>query len=147
MLTLSFRTLLVCDVHLTLHSIIALIMLQIFLKKNININSGNLLKKFLFLLAIIFCVGCGPDKEIIIQEKVTERLTAFREKKNAECRAELLVEAEQIVDSLLLAEATMELSDSLFRLRPFKPAKPAPLPPIDTLPVQPIFEPASSTGG
>lgn len=122
-------------------------MLQIFFKINSNVNSGNLLKKLLFLLATAFCAGCGPDKEIIIQAKVKERLTAFREKKNAECRAELLAEAEKIVDSLLLVEAKMELGDSLARLRPFKPPKPSPLPPIDTLPVQPIFESASSTSG
>ena len=111
-----------------------------------TVNSGNLLKKFLFLLAIN-CIACESDKEKIVNEKVAERLTAFREKKNAECRSELLDEAEQIVDSLLLAEAKMELSDSLIRLRPAKPPKPTPLPPIDSLPVQPIFKPESSTGG
>jgi hypothetical protein len=111
-----------------------------------TVNSGNLLKKFLFLLAT-YCIACGSDKEMKVNEKVAERLTAFREKKNAECRSELLAEAEKIVDSILLAEAKMELSDSLDRMRPAKPPKPAPLPPIDSLPVQPIFEPASSTGG
>lgn len=90
--------------------------------------------------------ACGSDKEVIINQKVSERVNAFREKKKAECQFILLAEAEKIVDSLLLAEAMMELSDSL-TLRPAKPVKPAPLPPIDSLPVQPIFEPASSTGG
>ena len=89
----------------------------------------------------------GPDKEVIVNEKVSEKVNAFRDKKNMECRQKLLVEAEQIVDSLLLAEAKMELGDSLTRLRPAKPLKPAPLPPIDSLKVQPIFTPAPSADG
>lgn len=118
-------------------------MRQIFSKNITFINSGNLLKKYIFLLAI-FCGGCGTDEDSLVNEKVAERLATFREKKNAECRSDLLAEAEQIVDSLLLSEAKMELGDSLARLRPAKPVKPAPLPPIDSLPVQPIFEPDSS---
>ncbi|HRI58508.1 MAG TPA: hypothetical protein PK228_02260 [Saprospiraceae bacterium] len=100
-----------------------------------------------FILPMLFVLNaCGSDKEVIINQKVSERVKAFREKKNVECQFSLLAEAEQIVDSLLLAEAKMELSDSI-TLRPVKPAKPAPLPPIDSLPVRPIFEPASSTRG
>src|SRR5690606_27101290 len=117
---------------------------QNWLINHITVNSGNFLKKGFFLLAIC-CISCGGDKEKIINEKVAERLTAFREKKRAECRDALLAEAEKIVDSLLLAEARMELSDSLVRMRPARPARPAPLAPIDSLPVRPIFDPASST--
>lgn len=118
-------------------------MRQIFSKKSIVTNSGNLLKKITLLLAILHCTACESDNEAIIDEKVTENLSAFREKKNAECRFDLLAEAEKIVDSLLLAEAKMGLSDSLAR-RPLKPEKPAPLPPIDSLPVLPIFTQDSS---
>lgn len=105
-----------------------------------------MLKKEIVLLAIC-CISCGHDKEKIIREKVKERVTTFREKKKVECRDALLVEAEKIVDSLLLAEAKMELSDSLVRMRPARPMRPAPLAPIDSLPVRPIFDPASSTRG
>ncbi|MBV6438978.1 MAG: hypothetical protein DYG98_20660 [Haliscomenobacteraceae bacterium CHB4] len=112
---------------------------------HITVNSGNFLKKAFFLLAIC-CISCGRDNEKIINEKVKERVTAFREKKNTECREVLLAEAEKIVDSLLLSEARLELSDSLVRMRPARPARPAPLAPIDSLPVRPIFDPASPTG-
>ncbi len=99
------------------------------------------------MIPMLFALSaCGSDKEVIINQKVKERVNAFRVKKNTECQFLLLAEAEQIVDSLLLAEAKMELNDSL-TLRPVKPVKPAPLPPIDSLPVQPIFEQASSTSG
>ena len=91
--------------------------------------------------------ACGPDKQVIINQKVAEKEMAFRDKRSIECRSSLLAEAEEIVDSLLLAEAKMELGDSLTRLRPAKPAKPAPVPPIDSLKVQPIFkQPAASDG-
>ena len=110
------------------------------------------LKKFLpgkapVCLILFALTACGPDKEAIINEKVLERVHAFRQKKNAECSNTLLAEAEKIVDSVLLAEAKMELGDSLASLRPARPPKPAPLSPIDSLTVQPIFEPASSTRG
>ena len=92
------------------------------------------------LLMALGMAGCGPDRAAIVQEKVAERVTTFREKKNAECREALLRDVEQIVDSLLLEEAKMELSDSLARMRPSKPFKPVPLPPIDSLPVKPLFK-------
>ena len=119
-------------------------MLQIWLYRTIIVNSGNLLKKFFFLLAIC-CAACGRDKEKIINDKVAERVNTFRSKKNVECRDALVAEAEKIVDSLLLAEAKMELGDSLTRLRPARPIKPSPIPPIDSLLVKPIFAPDSST--
>lgn len=92
------------------------------------------------------CIGCKTDKENIIREKVSELVTTFKIKQNAECRASLLQDAEQIVDSILLEEAKGQLNDSLMRLRPFKPPQPIAVPPIDTNPVSPLFpEPASST--
>lgn len=97
----------------------------------------------------LMLLGCGGDKESIVQEKVAERVTAFKEKKRAECRESLLLKAEKTVDSLLLTEAQQALNDSLSRLRPGRPFQPAPVPPIDSLSVKPIFEgirPASPTG-
>ena len=97
-------------------------------------------KRILLAMISCFCVvGCGPDKEAVVQEKVAERVTAFRVKKTVECRQALLSEAEQIVDSLLLEEAKIELMDSLTRSRPGRPHRPAPLHPIDSLAVKPLF--------
>ena len=119
---------------------------QKYLNRSIAVNSGNLLKKGGVFLAIC-CVSCGPDKEMIIRDKVFEKVASFREKQADECTFNLLAEAEKIVDSLLLAEAKYELSDSLLMARPPKPPKPAPIPAIDSLAVQPIFQQASSTKG
>ena len=106
--------------------------------------------KILFTcLAVSAWLGCGDDKSEIIRQKVAERLQDFRQKKSVECREILLREAEQIVDSLLLTEATSAMSDSLGRLRPFRPVQPPPIPPIDSLRVHPLFDllpPVRDTG-
>lgn len=94
----------------------------------------------LALLLLIFGIGCGEDKQEIIRQKVAENVRDFRQKKIAECREMLLREAEEIVDSLLLTEATDALSDSLSRLRPSRPVQPPTIPPIDSLKVNPLFE-------
>lgn len=113
-----------------------------FLKKKIEKN---------WLIAIALAVGfsaCGPDREAVVSEKVAERINTFKTKRQGECTAALLRAAEKIVDSLLLEEAEAQLKDSLIRLIPNKPPRPAPLSPIDSLPVQPLFfEQASSTRG
>ena len=86
------------------------------------------------------CWACEGDKERIIQQKVAENVRDFRKKKSLECRDLLLREAEEIVDSLLLTEATEAMSDSLARLRPGRPVQPPPIPPIDSMSVRPLFD-------
>lgn len=119
---------------------------QKYLIRPLVVNSSNLLKKGIIFLAIC-CTACGPDKEMIISNKVSEKISSFRKKQANECTSILLAEAEKIVDSLLLVQAKQELSDSLLMARPPKPPKPAPIPAIDSLAVQPIFQQASSTQG
>lgn len=109
-------------------------------------STKNLLRHVFAGFALAAVVSCNRDNQAVIGQKVAEKVQAFRDKKNRECRASLLAEAEQIADSLLLAEAKMQLEDSLVRFRPTRPVKPAPVPPIDSLSVQPIFKQASSTG-
>lgn len=75
-----------------------------------------------------------------MQETVAQRVADFRKKETAKCRTELLVQAEHIVDSLLLHEALSDVQDSLKQLRPFKPVPPATIAPIDSLKIKPIFE-------
>ncbi len=102
----------------------------------------------LFTLGVGFS-SCDRDVEVIVQEKVAERVDLFVRKKREECRDALMQQAEKTVDSLLLAEAQSALNDSLARLRPGRPFQPAPVPPIDSLNVQPIFpdKPAASDSG
>jgi hypothetical protein len=93
--------------------------------------------------------GCGKDKDDIVRLKATEMVQDFRQKKSLECREILLREAEEIVDSLLLTEATDAMSDSLARLRPSRPMQPPAILPIDSLKVHPLFDspaPAPDSG-
>ena len=95
------------------------------------------------------CWACEGDKERIIQQKVAENVRDFRQKKSVECRETLLRQAEEIVDSLLLHEATDAMSDSLGRLRPGRPVQPPSIPPIDSMQVRPLFDllpPVPDTG-
>lgn len=102
--------------------------------------SRDNLMKYIFLLGAVVTMGaCGERREAIIQAKVAERVTDFREKQWAKCRESLLREAERMADSLILADAQAALRDSLLRQRPSKPLPPAALPPIDSAPVRPIF--------
>ncbi|MDO8969109.1 MAG: hypothetical protein Q7U74_00380 [Saprospiraceae bacterium] len=122
-------------------------------------NICNLMRNTFMIKHIVpvllggFCLlflACNGDQESIVQEKVAERVSAFKRKKNLECQETLLQTAEQIVDSLLLTDAQSALNDSLTRLRPGRPFLPPAIPPIDSLKVAPIFEggrPASQTGG
>ena len=92
---------------------------------------------------LVFCLltpACGPDEQTVVQQKVNGRVAEFVKKKKEECRISLLDQAEKIVDSLLLAEAQLQLRDSLNRARPFKPVEPIPVPPIDSAEVKPIFK-------
>ncbi|MEQ1746542.1 MAG: hypothetical protein ABMA02_14015 [Saprospiraceae bacterium] len=91
----------------------------------------------LFLLSAFACTG---DKERIEQERVAEQVAEFRRKEAPKCRASLLAEAGQIADSLLLYEALAEVNDSLRGMHPFRPVKPPGIPPIDSLPVKPLFD-------
>ncbi|MBL7783276.1 MAG: hypothetical protein JNM22_18745 [Saprospiraceae bacterium] len=97
------------------------------------------MKNLLAILLLSFAFACNKNKEEIIQQKVTDAVSDFRQKKMAECREILLREAEETVDSLLLLDATNSMNDSLARLRPFRPVQPPPILPIDSLQVQPIF--------
>jgi len=100
-----------------------------------------------------FCLlflACQSDKEAIVLAKVAERVSVFEKSKRNECREILLEQAERVVDSLLLTDAQLSLLDSLSRNRPNRPYQPAPILPIDSLSVQPIFgspRAASGTGG
>ena len=99
---------------------------------------GN--QRWLWGLFLCCCLtNCSDNKDKIIAEKVSERVTDFRNKKNEACRTALYANAEKIVDSLLLEDAQQALQDSLSRLRPFRPLQPPPVPAIDSLRVQPIF--------
>jgi hypothetical protein len=94
----------------------------------------------LFAVCTFFSTSCSKDPSEIIEARVAERVNDFRQKELEKCRIALLEEANQTADSLMLKEAQAELNDSLLNRRPGKPYKPAPIDPIDSSAVRPIFD-------
>ncbi|MCC7505533.1 MAG: hypothetical protein IT259_09535 [Saprospiraceae bacterium] len=95
---------------------------------------------FYLLISWLLSAACGRDTDKLVQAKVAERVNEYSAKRIAECERNLLARAEKIADSLLIQEAIDDLNDSLARSRPGRPDRPAPIPPIDSTPVKPIFE-------
>jgi hypothetical protein len=93
----------------------------------------------LIFVCILFSISCGKKREMLIFEKVGERVDDFRKERLLSCRTALLSDAEKIVDSLLLTEAARQLLDSLNRTKPGRPVQPPDVPAIDSSPVRPIF--------
>lgn len=91
-------------------------------------------------LLLFCCWGCGRDTEAVVQQSVAERVAAYRIKQEAECRSALLARAEKMADSLLILEAIRDINDSLQRIRPGRPGRPAIIPPIDSAAVKPLFD-------
>jgi hypothetical protein len=103
-------------------------------------NNGKMNLKISVLgFFTILLFSCSRDKKKIIDVEVIKLVTDFRGDKINECRAALLRDAERMVDSVLLAEAKVALSDSLARNKPLKPVKPAPIAPIDSAQVKQLF--------
>jgi hypothetical protein len=99
--------------------------------------------RFFWLALAVLATGlpaCGKRKARMVEAVVSERVSAFQQKQRALCRENLLIEAGELVDSMLLAEAQAALRDSLARTRPGAPPRPVPLPPIDTAVVKPLFD-------
>ena len=95
----------------------------------------------LIVLFLFFCsAACSGRRERLVRETVAANVEEFRKKEQEKCRATLLAEAGQTVDSLLLYEALSEVNDSLAGRRPFRPARPGQIAPIDSAAVRPIFE-------
>jgi len=83
--------------------------------------------KLLYLsLALGCCLSCNvdlPDRKLLIDELYNEKVEAFKLKKDKECKAEALADAEAHVDSFLYIPA--RLIDTLgFPDKPIKPQAP-----------------------
>jgi hypothetical protein len=118
---------------------------RVFAEKLYKMDSDFSVTVLWITVILLGATACGPDKEQIVAEKIAERVKDFRKKEAAKCREEILRDAENTADSLLLEEAKAALGDSLAALRPFRPPQPAAIPAIDSLSVVPIFEAGSST--
>lgn len=114
--------------------------LNLIVQIRLNLKCSIALLACLIVWAAVFFPACSERKERIIREKIAERVAEFRKKNSADCRAQLLEDAEKIADSLLLYEALSEVNDSLKRTRPFRPLPPGQIAPLDSGAVKPIFD-------
>jgi hypothetical protein len=103
------------------------------------VGQKSKLAVFVFIL-VLLAAACSGRRERLVRETVAANVEEFRKKEQAKCRATLLTEAGQTADSLLLYEALSEVNDSLAGRRPFRPARPGQIAPIDSAAVRPIFE-------
>ena len=106
--------------------------------------------KTLLMIGILFLTLYSCDKTPIespgerqdrIDETVIEKLEQRRREKLSECKKNALVIAEKKVDSILLAEAKLMISDTIDKPAiPTKPNTPEILIPKDSSPIEPLFE-------
>lgn len=117
-------------------------------------------KSFVFLSVLLLLAlanACESsthlDIDAVIEEKVQERLDEFQRIIKLRCQIEVLNEAGEIADSIILREARLQ-KDTLDRpFRPDRPSEPVLKRLEDSLPLAPLFpdsiqlKPASSTLG
>lgn len=111
------------------------------LKRNILI-----LKPFstLALITLAFC-ACEEDqsselKQQLIAEKVEERVQRLMDNKRIRCREELLENANQRVDSILIARAKANKDTIAKPPKPFKPDQPDAFLLEDTFAIVPLLK-------
>jgi hypothetical protein len=95
---------------------------------------------FLTLAVTSIALACTGDRERILEGYINERVTEFERKHTAQKEIQLLKLAGGIADSLLLDEAIASVKDSLGNRKPSRPMEPPRLEPLDSGPVQPIFD-------
>jgi hypothetical protein len=95
--------------------------------------------KFSFMIALACIAACQNDRSAEINAEILRRVQRSEKQYRLDCTQRMFQEAEQIADSLLLAEAKLSLNDSMRNRAPYKPLPPAVLSPIDSLEVKPLF--------
>lgn len=96
----------------------------------------------LFLLAS--CAREDQNQQSVqsmIEEEVAKRVENYREARLKLCREQALAEASRLADSILIAEARLELDTLTKPPKPEKPEKPELKTVIDSIPVKPLLSP------
>ena len=94
---------------------------------------------FLLLINTAANTACTGDRERLLEGHINERVSDFKRKHAAQKKVQLLKLAGGIADSLLLNEAILAVKDSLANRKPWRPLEPPRVEPLDSGPVQPIF--------
>lgn len=102
-------------------------------------------KKSFFLFVCLFfhltsCHDKAALKQVIIEKMVQEKIDKHITKKKAACFKEAMDEALVLADSMMIKLALSKVDTSGVINRPAKPARPEIDLPVDTTPIQPLFE-------
>lgn len=101
---------------------------------------------FFALLISVAVSGCEGEtnrsevRQAAIEREVARKLETFRKIKDQNCRDEVLTAASLIADSLIIANARMQLDTTFKPPKPFKPEQPTLQTLIDSVPVKPLFK-------
>ena len=98
---------------------------------------------FYIVVALFMLSGCQSDssgqREVLIQEKLVEKLDKFSLTLRENCRKDALETATTLVDSIIISMAKAR-KDSIDKPpKPEKPEKPLIILPADSMPVKPFL--------
>lgn len=101
-------------------------------------------KTFLYFVSLSFCFAACHDnvalKQALIEKTVQEKIDNHIKKKKETCFKEAMAEALVIADSTMIKLALSKVDTSGKANRPAKPPSPEIDLPVDTTPIQPLFE-------
>ena len=101
-------------------------------------------KSYFSFVFLLFCLTSCHDKaalkQVIIEKRVQEKIDNHITKKKAACFKEAMEEALVLADSMMIKLALSKVDTSGGINRPAKPARPEIDLPVDTTPIQPLFE-------
>lgn len=100
------------------------------------------------ILSLLLFWRQAPQKESkpltekeLVQQKLQERIDAYRNTKLKKCKSDAYKEAAKQVDSILIARARAERATQIERpAKPSKPTRPDKLQPKDNTEVKPLIE-------
>lgn len=101
-------------------------------------------KSALYFVLMVFCFAACQDKaglkQALIEKMVQDKIDNHVTKKKATCFKEAMDEALVIADSVMIQLALSKVDTSGKVNRPAKPTRPELDLPVDTTPIQPLFE-------
>ena len=96
------------------------------------------------LLTLLFTAFQDSEmmtKEQFVEKHLNEKLQKYKNDKAKKCRQKAIDKANEIVDSILIAQARNIRIDTVQRPpKPIKPNRPNILTPNDTTPIRPVIE-------
>lgn len=99
----------------------------------------------LFLFCALFLISCSGDDNLTesnqrIKDALEKRKAIYKKEIMNNCKREMMEKASLFVDSLIAAEISYQLSDSIvFPPKPTKPASPGPIIIKDTVKARSVW--------